>query len=350
MAAKRVKKTYSPAEKRRRNRRFNTILYIAAALLMISGILLIVSDQTLLFPTIINEVENRVQEISSGEKTVFPTVPPLQMFTFDPNTTFPPRDYVEENPFLNRPHRETPEPTLAPGVTPDPNATPRPTRDPNAPTQDPNYPRPTNQPVYAYAPKNVYFLDDYIQNSISNIICPVDPVGYNANGQMDTVRSAFRAGWFMYGGDPVRGGNTLIAGHNRYSGRLGYFSVIKDKMLPGDIVIVEMQNGEYAYYAVDTITEYPYDAVPDSVMNIYGRPRLTLITCLGDYSSVIHTSRHRVIAVCYPVYFGENNGTGSGQPEATPEPVITSEPVITPEPAVTPVPEGGDSGKNTPAP
>ena len=164
-------------------------------------------------------------------------------------------------------------------------------------------------------------------------------MGYNSNGQMDTVHSAFRAGWFMFGGDPVSGGNTLIAGHNRYSGRYGYFSVIKDKMVPGDMVIVELQNGDYCYYVVDSIEQYPYDEVPDWIMNTGGEARLTLITCLGDYSSLIHTSRHRVIAICHPVYF-QTDSDNTPAPEDTPIPGDTPNPGDTQIPEYTPAPTG----------
>lgn len=339
MSAKRSKKTYSPAERRRRNRRFNTILYIIAGILILGGIALIISDQTLFFPNTINSIEKIAKRIATGEDEVLPTIPPFQMQTMDPGATYLP---WHDSPFFNPDLytyvpvvTEEPEPTLAPGVTPDPNATPRPTREPG--------PAPTAAPVYPYQPTMVYFLDEYIQNNITSISCPVDPVGYNSAGHMDTVHSAFRAGWFQYGGDPARGGNTLIAGHNRYSGRMGYFSIIKD-MQAGDYVIVELQNGQYAYYVVDSVTEYPYDAVPDEVMNTGGQARLTLITCKGDYSSIIHTSRTRIIAVCYPVFFG---GGETEAPEETPEYTPDFTPDFTPEPALTPEPTEVPGPDNT---
>ena len=73
---------------------------------------------------------------------------------------------------------------------------------------------------------------------------------------------------------------------------------------PGDQVIVKMQNGEYAYYIVESINQYHYQHVPWEVMQHDGESRLTLITCLGDFSSSAGTSMHRVVAVCRP-YTGE---------------------------------------------
>lgn len=291
MAAKRVKKTYSPAEKKRRNRRFNAILYTISALLILAGTILILSDQTLIFPNIANFFSKEWQRVTTGEEPAMPTLPPFAMVTLEPGATLKPPEYDPYSP------SSTGEPlTLAPGETPGP------TEDPSITYAPHETPEPT--PYNPYAPKNIYFLNDYVAANIQDIVCPIDAVGYNSNGQMDTSHSAFRAAWFMYGGDPAHGGNTIIAGHNRYSGKMGYFSIIqKGKLVSGDIVIVEMYNGEFAYYQVDTVNTYPYDEVPKTVMSTAGNPRLTLITCLGDYSSLIHTSRHRVIAICYPVVF-----------------------------------------------
>ncbi len=320
-----TKKTYSPAERKRRRRRHNAIVYTIAILLALAGTIIIVSDQTLFFPRLWESFSSCVG-ISKETK---PTPAPDEQsagfawVTADPGDTTTHWDiHIEgytHDPDGNTNPYEVYE-TLPPGVTPDPNATPRPTRPPSS-----TNPRPV-EPSSPYAPKNVYFLDRYTAASITDTTCPVDPVGYNSHGQMDTVHSAFRAGWFMYGGDPVHGGNTLIAGHNRYSGRKGWFSLIQEgKIQPGDVVVVELNSGDYTYFMVDSVTTYEYDAVPDEVMNTGGRPRLTLITCLGDYSSVIHTSRHRVIAVCYPVYLNEN-GNGAATAAPTDPPPVTQNP------------------------
>ncbi|MBR0157169.1 MAG: class F sortase [Clostridia bacterium] len=320
-----TKKTYSPAEKKRRRRRHNAIVYTIAILLFLTGAVIIISDQTLFFPRLWESFSSCV----GISKDVKPTPSPDEQnagfvwVTADPNDTDTHWDiHIEgsghepgENDYWDNPYE-----TLPPGVTPDPNATPRPTRPPTPPTSHAPV-----APTSSYAPKNVYFLNRYTAATITDTTCPVDPVGYNSKGQMDTVHSAFRAGWFMYGGDPVHGGNTLIAGHNRYSGRKGWFSLIQEgKIQPGDVVVVELNSGDYTYFMVDFVERYEYDAVPDEIMNTGGRPRLTLITCYGDYDSSIHTSRHRVIAVCYPVYLNDNGGNTTAAP--TDPPPVTQNP------------------------
>lgn len=63
-----------------------------------------------------------------------------------------------------------------------------------------------------------------------------------------------------------------------------------------------MQNGEYAYYIVESINQYHYQHVPWEVMQHDGESRLTLITCSATSFSA--GSMHRVVAVCRP-YTGE---------------------------------------------
>lgn len=235
------KKTYSAEERRRKNRRFNTVLYIISAVLILGGIAIIISDTTYLFDKIFRP----------GKFVVEVTVPP------------------------GTPVLITPSPSPLPGESVEPVVTAEPV---------------ASRPVKVVFPQY-------------SIVCPVDPVGFNWKGQMATVRAHDRAGWLETSGTPATGGNILIAGHNKYSGKLGYFDVVKSKLQVGDIVYLELENGEIAYYVVESVNKWRYDEVPNEVMQIWGEPRLTLITCYGDFSHEIGSSIHRVIAICKPVTF-----------------------------------------------
>lgn len=257
------KKTYSKEERRRKNRRFNTVLYIISGLLILTGVIIIISDTTLLFDKLFHPENFGKIDVPDGS------------FSFiTPN--------ANGSGGTHEPGMDIPDYTLAPGET----ATPVPTGS----NSDDNEVLNPNRPVYVYFP-------DY------DITCPVDPVGYNWNGSMGTVRAHNRAAWLKTSGTPVDGGNIILAGHNKYSGKLGYFDVVKSKMKLNDIVMIKTAAGETFYYAVVSIDTYPYDAVPYSVMESGGDPRLTLITCLGDFDHSIGTSKHRVVAVCMPISF-----------------------------------------------
>ena len=143
-------------------------------------------------------------------------------------------------------------------------------------------------------PVKLYFIEQRIS-------CNIRPVGINAKYEMGTIRSPYDAGWlyeepYVLPGDM---GKAVIAGHNRWNGHNGTFSVLK-KMQAGETVAVEMSDGYARYFRVDEITECAYN--DNTIMEpIYDKPVLILITCKGDWDSVLHTSRTRVIAICSPI-------------------------------------------------
>ena len=143
-------------------------------------------------------------------------------------------------------------------------------------------------------PVKLYFVE-------RRISCDILPVGINSKYEMGTIRSPYNAGWlksspYVLPGDT---GKAIIAGHNRWNGHNGTFSILK-KMSVGETVAVEMNDGYARYFRVDELTECAYD--DNSIMEpVYDRAVLVLITCKGDWDSVLHTSRTRVIAICSPI-------------------------------------------------
>ena len=236
------KTEYYRQKRRRKNRIFNICLYSVAAILILTGVFIILRDRTMLF--------NRNTGV-------------------EPEATFPP---IEDF---------TPLPSVDPTAVPTgPIETPAPT--------------PTPVPVEGSRPISVSFVDH-------GISVAVEPVGVNENGEMATIESASIAGWYEYGACPNEVGNCIIAGHNRYGGQLGLFSIVHDGLNVGDRITVQMANGEYVFYRVVSIQNYEYDEVPAFVMAQSSDRRLTLITCLGDYDHSLHMSRTRTVAICTPI-------------------------------------------------
>jgi hypothetical protein len=232
-------------KRRKKNRIFNICLYCVAGALILTGIFIILRDQTTLFTK------------NTADK---------------PKETFPPVTITDA---------PTPSPTADPR-TPDPSATPTPE------------PTPTPTPEPASPPVSVHFVDH-------DIDVEVIPVGYTADGGMATVPSAVIAGWFEYGAAPNQDGNCIIAGHNRYKGQKGLFSILHDGLAIGDRITVVTEDGRELHYVVETIDNYRYDQFPEDVMAPSSDRRLTLITCLGDYDHDLHMSLTRVVAICRPV-------------------------------------------------
>lgn len=301
---KKRNKTSKAYRKRLRNRRFNAVLYTFAFILVIIGVFIILNDTTYLFASCSFGGKRRLPDPDGSQQPV-PTFPPV--LTPAPAASAPATEGAEPPETATPPSDASSAPTLWPMPTPTP--TPAPRTPGNHPRPKITYDPQPDDPVYVIFPQ--YAISGgrikYYKNGApegKGIVCPVETVGLNSKGQMDTVRSALKAGWFYASGTPVKGGNTIIAGHNKYSGQLGYFSVIKDEFIKEgreNQVIVRMRNGEYAFYIVEKVEIWPYDQVPDYVMMTSGGDRLTLITCLGDYSGQLGTSRHRVIAICRPI-------------------------------------------------
>ena len=106
-------------------------------------------------------------------------------------------------------------------------------------------------------------------------------------------------------------GAPIIPGVMALVGRLAAEDAARNGGLPlldsfrvKDAPFAEKVKNEEAYYIVESINQYHYQHVPWEVMQHDGESRLTLITCLGDFSSSAGTSMHRVVAVCRP-YTGE---------------------------------------------
>ena len=158
------------------------------------------------------------------------------------------------------------------------------------------YSAPTSEPSdeQGIVPVKLYFIE-------RRISCDILPVGINSNYEMETIRSPYKAGWLRKAPYVLPGevGKAVIAGHNRWNGHNGTFSVLK-KLSVGETVAVEMSDGYATYFRVDELTECAYD--DNSIMQpVYDRAMLVLITCKGDWDSVLHTSRTRVVAICSPV-------------------------------------------------
>ncbi len=203
---------------------------------------------------------------------------------------------IRQNVLLPGPYDPpTPEPATPAPATPtagsSPSATPTAGSSP-APT--PTIP-PTLAPLVDLEdPVKIYFNDADPQ-----VACEIRPVGITPEGAMGAISSATIAGWYKDGVSPGEAGNALIDGHVRWKGKTGTFSILKD-MVPGDEVAIEYADGTFQYFETVSVDIYLLEEVPPEVMELDfgGEPRITLISCLGDYDRSLGTSRSRVIVVC----------------------------------------------------
>ncbi len=178
---------------------------------------------------------------------------------------------------------EPPQITAAPILTPPQPAstvsslhTPEPTPTPKAPLD---------------VPVKIYFSSQKISTDIV-------PVGIDKNNVMEAPDDPGIGGWLKFSVVPGEPGNAILDGHDSFRGVKGIFSVLK-KLELGDEVIIEHADGVFSHFKVTDINTYLATEFPDDVMQVTneGDPRMTLITCLGDYDFTGY-SKSRVVVIC----------------------------------------------------
>ena len=133
---------------------------------------------------------------------------------------------------------------------------------------------------------------------------PIDPVGVQADGQMEIPPLAERAGWYRFGaapGDPT--GTSVVAAHvdSVASAGLGPFAQLTD-LTGGELVEVRLEDGTVRQYTVNAVTESAKtDVIWQDVFTRDGSPRLALITCGGAFDGEARRYLDNIIVTAVPV-------------------------------------------------
>jgi LPXTG-site transpeptidase (sortase) family protein len=137
-----------------------------------------------------------------------------------------------------------------------------------------------------------------------DIEVPVDPVGVQADGQMEIPPLAERGGWYRFGAAPGQvTGTAVIAAHvdSVASAGSGPFARLKD-LAPGDAVEVTLADGRRQDYTVTTVSQVAKPDVPwRDIFVRDGAPRLVLITCGGVFHRAVGHYADNVIVTADPV-------------------------------------------------
>jgi LPXTG-site transpeptidase (sortase) family protein len=128
---------------------------------------------------------------------------------------------------------------------------------------------------------------------------PVEPVGVDAAGDME-VPAADVVGWYRYGPRPGDGGSAVLAAHVAYDGVDGVFRHLGD-LEPGDAVSVAFADGARRDFVVTAVERLPKADLPAATWAREGEPRLTLITCGGEFDAEAGSYRDNVVAYASPV-------------------------------------------------
>lgn len=130
---------------------------------------------------------------------------------------------------------------------------------------------------------------------------PVRPVGVDARGGMavpDDVRSV---GWYRFGPAPGAAGSSVLAGHvdDRLQGHGAFYRL--GELSAGDEVRIGLADGAELRFRVTALERVDKDRLP--VQQLFARtgpPRLTLVTCGGEFDRARGTFRDNVVVHAVP--------------------------------------------------
>ncbi len=125
------------------------------------------------------------------------------------------------------------------------------------------------------------------------VAAPIVKVGVNTSSEMVVPRNARDVAWLDQGPFPGDTQNAVLAGHIKYSRVLGSFGRLQ-QVVPGDVVIVEMNGKRWEYQVRWTCLFDRTTTLAERIMGYTEVPSLTLISCGGVFDSSAGTHNKRV--------------------------------------------------------
>jgi hypothetical protein len=127
------------------------------------------------------------------------------------------------------------------------------------------------------------------------------PVGVDGGGEMAVPEDVRTIGWYRFGPGPGAAGSSVLAGHvdDRVQGR-GAFYRLTD-LAAGDPVLVRLADGRELRFRVSDVERIEKSQLPTGELFARtGPPRLTLITCGGEFDRAAGHFRDNVVIRAEP--------------------------------------------------
>jgi sortase (surface protein transpeptidase) len=152
----------------------------------------------------------------------------------------------------------------------------------------PTAPTPTPTPVIGI-PKQI--IIEKIQVNI-----PIESLGVNTDGSMQTPTNFLEAGWYSLGARPGEFGKAAIDGHlDQTTGAPAAFWNLHLLEIGDIIKIIDDRNTTYVFRITDK-EKYDYETFPlDKLVGKSNKRELNLVTCTGWWNFQTHNYSHRML-------------------------------------------------------
>lgn len=123
----------------------------------------------------------------------------------------------------------------------------------------------------------------------------IEQVTVDSNNDMAAPSKPTDVGWYSPGVAPGQDGDAVIDGHLDWYGVPKAVFYYLDRLQPGDEIDVVTQSGTSLRFQVTQSTVVPSTAHPAGLFAAGGAPRLTLITCAGDWNPATNEYGQRLL-------------------------------------------------------
>ncbi|MEP6853396.1 MAG: class F sortase [bacterium] len=135
-----------------------------------------------------------------------------------------------------------------------------------------------------------------------DVAAPVDAVGVDRTGDMAIPDNVERVGWYRWGPRPGSGqGSIVLAGHVD-SAVQGLGAMFRLRQISrGSSITVTTTSGRNWHYRVVALEEFPKTTIPlDKIFSRTGAPRLTVITCGGQFDASTRSYDDNIVVTGVP--------------------------------------------------
>ena len=133
-----------------------------------------------------------------------------------------------------------------------------------------------------------------------SVSAAVEQLGVTQDYSLEAPQGVSNVGWYDLGAAPGSAGDAIISGHRGYPGGVPSVFTNLGRLQPGDEIDVTAADGARQKFTITTVFTTPYRVLPAGFFDTEGSPRLTLVTCTGDFDSHNLTYSDRLVVEAIP--------------------------------------------------